>query len=256
MIRVIDLHDGVTATVVAPGRMNPEQPVELILYALPNGNTTAETRGRAPGDGVGWRYDIQHIGAQTRALRARGPVALAQAAVVYLEAGGRSWPAWRQQYGSGRANARIQTIVEQLRESIGASRVPVTIAAHSGGGSFIFGFLDGPDEIPEWVQRIAFLDANYSFAPAHGDRIARWLARDARHTLVVLAYDDREIMLDGRKVVSDSGGTWRASQRMIQSMMRHFVLDRDTVGDSSATIIRRSRFSCIPTGKIASCTRP
>jgi hypothetical protein len=47
----------------------------------------------------------------------------------------------------------------------------------------------------------------------------------------VLAYDDREITLDGRKVVSDSGGTWRASLRMIQSLQRRFVLDRDTIGD-------------------------
>lgn len=42
-----------------------------------------------------------------------------------------------------------------------------------------------------------------------------WLRRNAQNRLVVLAYDDREIMLDGKKVVSDSGGTWRATQRMI-----------------------------------------
>ncbi|MGH7637039.1 MAG: hypothetical protein ACREOK_05255 [Gemmatimonadaceae bacterium] len=231
-IRVLDLYPGVTATVVEPRSIDPGKPVELILYALPNGNSTAETMGRAPFDSSRWRYDIQHIAAQTRALRARGLEGLGQAIMVYLEADGKSWPAWRQQRGYERANARIRTIVEQLRGAVGsASRLDVTLTGHSGGGSFIFGLIDAESELPDWVDRIAFLDANYSFEPRHGDRIADWLERDARHTLIVLAYDDREITLNGKKVVSDSGGTWRASQRMIQSLMRHFVLNRDTVGD-------------------------
>jgi hypothetical protein len=44
-----------------------------------------------------------------------------------------------------------------------------------------------------------------------------------------LAYDDREIMLDGKKVVSDSGGTWRATRRMLDylsdSVALPFVVD-------------------------------
>ena len=32
--------------------------------------------------------------------------------------------------------------------------------------------------------------------------------------LIVLAYDDREIMLDGKKVVGPDGGTFRATGRM------------------------------------------
>lgn len=231
-VRVIDLYDGVTATVVEPRNVDPHKPAELILYALPNGNSTAETMGEAPFDSSRWRYDIQHIAAQTRALRARGLEGLSQAIVVYLEADGKSWPAWRQHRGYERANARIRTIVEQLRGAVGnASRLDVTLTGHSGGGSFIFGFIDAESEVPHWVDRIAFLDANYGFESRHGDRIADWLGGDAQHTLIVLAYDDREITMNGKKVVSDSGGTWRASQRMIQSLMRHFVLNRDTVGD-------------------------
>ena len=232
-IRAFDLDPGVTATIVEPASIDPGQPVELILYALPNGNSTAETMGRtlAKADSAGWRYDIQHIAAQTRALRARGPGGLEQAIVVYLEADGKSWPAWRQRLGHRRAHERIMSIVEQLRGAVGnLSRLGVTLTGHSGGGSFIFGFIDARSELPDWVDRIAFLDANYNFEPRHGDRIAQWLERDAGHTLVVLAYDDREITLNGKKVVADSGGTWRASQRMIQHLMRHFVLNRDTVG--------------------------
>ncbi|MGV3709375.1 MAG: hypothetical protein ACO1Q7_11080 [Gemmatimonas sp.] len=43
----------------------------------------------------------------------------------------------------------------------------------------------------------------------------------------MLAYDDREIMLDGKKVVSDSGGTWRASQRMMDNLQTLAPFVRD-----------------------------
>ena len=215
-IRVLELFPGVTATLVAPARLDLRKRVDLILYALPNGNSTAETIGRRLVEGVGWRYDIQHIGAQTRALRARG---LEQAVVVYLEADNKSWPEWRRVRGYERANAHIVAMVDQLRAAIGSpGQIAVTLTGHSGGGSFAWGFIDGQDRLPDWLERIAFLDSNYSFEPRHGDKMLEWLRRDPANTLVVLAYDDRNIMLDGRRVVSDSGGTWRASQRMLEHL--------------------------------------
>ncbi|MFA6167517.1 MAG: hypothetical protein WC700_12940 [Gemmatimonadaceae bacterium] len=227
-MRVLELSPGVTATIVAPARIDTTTPVDLVLYALPNGNSTAETMGRRAGDGIGWRYDIQHIGAQTRALRERG---LPQAVVVYLEADSKSWPSWRAKLGYERANARIVTIVEQLRAAVGhADQSPVTLTGHSGGGSFMFGFIEGQAALPDWLERIAFLDANYNFAPAHGDKLVAWLRRSPRNQLVTLAYDDREITLDGKKVVSDSGGTWRASQRMIQHLSQSLTFAKDTLG--------------------------
>ncbi len=229
-IRVLALHPGVTATIVAPARLDPNKRIDLILYALPNGNTTAETMGRRMRAGIGWRYDIQNIAAQTRALRERG---YEQAVVAYLEADTRSWPAWRSRLGYPSANRRIVDIVDQIRATLGnADNVVVTLTGHSGGGSFAWGFIDGQAALPNWLERIAYLDSNYSFEPRHGDQIAEWLAGDAQRTLVVLAYDDREIMLDGRKVITDStGGTWRASHRMISHLMRRFVLTRDTLGE-------------------------
>jgi hypothetical protein len=228
-IRVLELYPGVTATLVAPAKLDADKRVDLILYALPNGNTTAETIGRKLSTGVGWRFDIQHIGAQTRALRARG---LPQAVVAYLEADTKSWPEWRRGQGYERANPRIVGIVDQMRAAIGnPENLRVTLTGHSGGGSFAWGFLEGQAALPDWLERIAFLDSNYSFEPRHGDRIAEWLKRDARNTLVVLAYDDREITLDGKKVVSDSGGTWRASQRMIDNLKGSFTFAEDRLGD-------------------------
>ena len=171
-MRVLELYPGVTATMVAPAQLDRARRIDLILYGLPNGNSTDETIGRTLAAGAEWRYDIQHIGAQTRALASRG---LSQPVVVYLEADTKSWPAW--------------------------------------------------------LERIAFLDSNYSFEPRHGEKILAWLGSDPRHMLVVLAYDDREITLDGKKVVSDSGGTWRASARMMLAVGARLPLAADTLGD-------------------------
>src|ERR1700759_4602726 len=42
----------------------------LVLYALPNGNTTEQTIGHLLKPGDDWHYDSQHIGAQTAFIRA------------------------------------------------------------------------------------------------------------------------------------------------------------------------------------------
>ena len=226
-IRVLDLYPGVTATLVAPANIDPGRRIDLILYALPNGNTTAQTIGRRLTEGLDWHFDIQHIGAQTRALRTRG---YPQAVVAYLEADSKSWPSWRSSRGYDRANARIVGIVDQIRYAIGnPDNLVVTLTGHSGGGSFMFGFIEAEDTLPSWLERIAFLDANYNFEPRHGEKLVKWLRRNPRNRLVVLAYDDRNIMLDGKKVVSETGGTWRASERMVNYLREPFSFARDTV---------------------------
>jgi hypothetical protein len=37
-------------------------------------------------------------------------------------------------------------------------------------------------------------------------------------------------MLDGKRVVSDSGGTWRATHRMLDDLGRSFTFTADTLG--------------------------
>ena len=227
--RILQLEPGITATIVAPENLTSSQRVDLVFYALPNGNSTAETMGRANADSTAWRYDIQHIAAQTRALRTMG---LPQAVVVYLEAQGRSWPAWRRTIGYDSANARIVRLIGEVMDSVGRPPVlSVTLTGHSGGGSLMFGFIEGQAAVPDWIERIAFLDASYNFDTRHGARLTEWLRRDPRHVLVSLAYDDREIMLDGKKVVSDSGGTWRATERMLAALRPAFPLTVDTLGE-------------------------
>jgi hypothetical protein len=177
-----------------------------------------------------WHYDIQHIAAQTRALRTMG---LPNATVAYLEAEKLSWPSWRSAHAPQNANARIVQIVDSLRQVVGNPKgMTVTLAAHSGGGSFVFGFIEGQPSIPSWVDRIVFLDATYNFdSLQHGQKLTDWLNANAAHKLVSLAYDDRNIMLDGKKVVSDSGGTWRASHRMIRYLDPRYHLDSTTLGE-------------------------
>lgn len=219
-IRVLTPDSGVTATVVMPTGRGMSDTIDLVFYALPNGNSTAETMGRAMVDSTTWRFDIQHIAAQTRAARARG---LSNLVVVYLEAAGKSWPAWRQRRGYTDANRRIRLLLQALRDSVAAGmtapggRPPhlrVTLSGHSGGGSLMFGFIESQDTLPAWLDRVAFLDANYNFDARHGPTLDAWLAAHSARRLYVVAYDDREIRVDGRKVVSDSGGTWRATERM------------------------------------------
>lgn len=229
-VRVLDMYPGVTATIVAPAHLDANQRIDLIFYALPNGNTTAQTMGKRLTDStVDWHFDIQHIAAQTRVLRT---MQLKQAVVVYLEADSKSWPSWRSSRGYPKANARIVSIVDQLRTQFRDARdLHMTLTGHSGGGSFMFGFIEGQDSIPAWLERIAFLDANYNFNYAHGEKLVKWLRGDATRTLVVLAYNDRDIMLDGKKVVSDSGGTWRASERMMNYLREPFQFKLDTLGE-------------------------
>jgi predicted glycoside hydrolase/deacetylase ChbG (UPF0249 family) len=227
--RILTLEPGITATVVAPEGLTRSQRVDLIFYALPNGNSTAETMGSVVTDSAEWRYDIQHIAAQTRALRTMG---LPQAVVVYLEARGKSWPAWRRTIGYDSANARIIRLIDEVIDSVGRPPIlSVTLTGHSGGGSLMFGFIEGRAAVPDWIERIAFLDASYNFDASHGPKLTEWLRRDPRHVLVSLAYDDREIMLAGKKVVSDSGGTWRATERLLAALRPSFPLVADTLGE-------------------------
>src|SRR5829696_4180316 len=204
--------EGVRAVAIAPAAFDPKKPTRLVVYATPNGNTIEHTLGCATAAGLDWHYDIQHVAAQARALRDASPDE--NVVLACVEADGLSWPAWKRKYKDG--PARIRKVVEALRAWVPGENVRVSLAGHSGGGSFLFGFLDGADAIPSSVDRIAFLDANYSYSDAdrHGDKLLAWLTGDRSRRLVVIAYDDRAVTLNGKAVVGPDGGTFRATERM------------------------------------------
>jgi hypothetical protein len=212
----------------APADFDTTRPTRLIVYASPNGNSIEQTLGCAPIAGSDWHFDIQHVAAQVRRLRELTPDETIVLACV--EAEGLSWPAWRQRHADSPARAR--RVVEWVRGLIPRAQPRVTLSGHSGGGSFMFAFLDAANAIPEFVDRIGFLDANYSYSDEshHGDKLLTWLRGHGGRRLAVVAYDDRNITLNGKLVVGPTGGTYRATERMVARFGRELPLAESTAG--------------------------
>lgn len=203
----------------------------LLLYATPNGNSLEQTLGCKTTSSDDWRMDIQHVAAQTRMYRSLNPTQDVILAVV--QAPKLSWPTFRKDHQN--ANKIIHALVLKIRQDTKAD--DVILSGHSGGGSFLFGFLDATDSIPPFVNRMIFLDANYSFSAEnkHGDKLIQWLQAEKNHKLSVIAYDDREIMLSGKKVIGPTGGTYRATGRMIKDLEKSFQLERVRPNDFQIT---------------------
>ncbi|MCP3918807.1 MAG: hypothetical protein GY711_24940 [bacterium] len=240
----IELGPGVRAVAQIPATLDPEQPVHLVLYALPNGSTIEQTVGRHALPDEDWRFTIQHVGAQTRWLRAR---ALEDAlVVVYLECDGLAWPRWLRAHDP--AGERAVAILDALRTRFGAHAPPrIVLTGHSGGGAFTFAYLDAVERVPGDVERIAFLDSNYGYdaARGHGRKLVDWLKGAAEHTLVVYAYDDSVALLNGETFVSEESGTWGRSHALLADLKRSFAfessttegLQRHTALDGRATVL-------------------
>ena len=264
---------GVRVRINAPaeGLMTPLKPVRLIFYALPNGNSTEWTFGKRMEEGDDWHFDIQHIGAQTRFLRAVDT--LHSYVVVYLEAENRSWGAWRKA-GPGRDHI-IKDLVEQIAllfsanssgagcsgesssgaDCAGNSMPLVELNSHSGGGDFIFGFMDACDSLPDYLCRISFIDSDYNWDDErYGPKLVCWLSGGAagnqhnsscagpRNTAVlatdaatphiggqpatprqlfVACYKDYVALYNGKPFVSKKGGTWHRTKMMYNYLRRH-----------------------------------
>ena len=199
----------------------------LIFYALPNGNTIEETIGKVPRPGENMRYDIQHIGAQTRFLRSLLPDQ--SVVLVYLENALHSWPSWRKKYG----DALIPEVMDSVKKLFATNDLRIVLNSHSGGGSFIFGYINAVKNIPADVVRIAFLDSDYAYDQAlgHKDKLADWLNDGANHFLFVVAYNDAVALLNGKPFVSATGGTWGKSHAMQRDLAEAFKFTSRTNGD-------------------------
>ena len=219
LVREIRLSDEVRVLINAPARESfaTNKPVLLVFYALPNGNTIEQTIGKNIKTNDDWHFNIQHIGAQTRWLR--NEITNRTIVVAYLEAGMKSWPAWRKKY----KDTRIAEILDGVRGIFSANKTEVVLASHSGGGSLIFGYLNAVEKIPDDVKRIAFLDSNYGYdSKLHADKIKNWLAASAENHLCVLAYQDYLGLLNGKSFVSEAGGTWGRSRLMLGDLGAQF----------------------------------
>lgn len=220
---------GVRVLANAPSAFDASKPTRLIIFATPNGNTIEQTLGCAAAPGIDWHFDIQHVAAQVRRLRALSPGE--NIVLACTEAEGLSWPAWKRKYPDG--PSRVRKAVDIMRSWVPGERVQLTLACHSGGGSFLWGFLDSGDAIPADVDRLIFLDANYSYSDEskHGDKLLAWLQAERQRRLVVIAYDDRNITLNGKLVVGKDGGTFRATERMRARFAKSTALVESRRGD-------------------------
>jgi type IX secretion system substrate protein len=198
----------------SPEQFNPEYPVSIALFALPNGNTTEQTIGKIIEPGDDWHYNIQHIGAQTRFLR--NHLSETNLITVYLENDLKSWPSWKAKYSNH--DEIIKDLVDYIRNIFSEYESTVVLTGHSGGGRFTFSFLDAYTEIPAFVKRISFLDSNYGYENTYGNKMMNWLNSSSDNYLSVIAYNDSVALYNGEPIVSATGGTWYRSRMMKKYM--------------------------------------
>jgi hypothetical protein len=198
-----------------------KKPAQLILFALPNGNTTAQTMGKKMAAGDDWHFDIQHIRAQTAFLRTALPHK--NIVVAYLENDYKSWPAWKQKHPD--FAAEIKNIVDTLSSLF--PKPVIYLNGHSGGGSFIFGYLKSVTVIPDKIHRISFIDSNYGYDSTYNNQLIAWLS-NKHHSLNVFAYNDSVALYNDKPVVSATGGTWYKSHLMLQHLSEKFTFKTET----------------------------
>jgi hypothetical protein len=219
-----NLFGDVTIAVDVPGTINPKRHTRIILFALPNGNTIAQTMGKKLEPGDDWHYDIQHIRAQTAFLR--NTVKKENIIVAYLYNQFKSWPAWKQKHADYKK--LIPELIDSIYKRIPARNKSIELSSHSGGGSLIFGLLDGVNEIPSYIKRITFIDSNYGYDSSYAPKFLSWLHRDRKNKLLVFAYNDSVALYNDKPVVSAKGGTWYKSHRMMQDIGKGKLIDRST----------------------------
>lgn len=213
---------GINIYINAPSVANFDRnkPTKLVLYALPNGNSTAWTIGKLPAHGDDWHYHIQHIGAQTRFIRAKNQEF--NLVTIYLEANTKSWVSWRKTEPA--RDFKIKEVTEYLLSLFAAYNPHIELNSHSGGGNFIFGFMDAHSDIPEYVKKISFIDSNYNWDDKrYGSKLKNWLEASTENSLFVACYDDANALYEGKPFVSKKGGTWHRTylmQRFLKKRMK------------------------------------
>jgi hypothetical protein len=125
---------GVRAVINLPSEsaFDLANPTKLIVYALPNGNTIEQTMGHRAKPGEDWHFEIQHIAAQVRWLRANRPEV--NLVIAYLECAEKSWPAWRRK--NDPENRRIPEIIDSLIKRVASPDLRLILTGHSGGRQF------------------------------------------------------------------------------------------------------------------------
>ena len=212
----------ITIEINAPGNnvFDPSKKVLLIFYALPNMNSIDETIGRKKEPGLDWHYDIQHIGAQTRFLRNK--INDYNIVVAYMATKEESWPWWMMKHPGG--NLIIRHVADTVKNIFKSFKTDIAFCSHSGGGSFVLGYINSISIIPNEVKRISFLDSEYYYADSlkQGTKLINWLNAKKDHYLCAIAYDDRDVVIDGKNIGTLNGGTFFRTTLMKDRLEKDF----------------------------------
>lgn len=177
--------------------------------------------GKKTAAGGDWRFDIQHIKAQTAFLRTE--LRKKNIVVAYLENTYKSWPQWKGKHPA--YAAEVQRIVDTVF-TLFSGKKSLYLNGHSGGGRFIFSYLDGVQKIPSFVKNISFIDSDYGYDSTYLPKLLPWLKGNKDARLNVFAYNDSVALLDGKRVVSDTGGTWYRSRLLLRHLQRTMAFDK------------------------------
>jgi hypothetical protein len=172
-----------------------------------------------PGDD--WHFDIQHIRAQTRFIREKLKENIV---VVYLENNLKSWPAWKTAHADYANRAR--QIVNDVYYKYKSPGKEIYLNGHSGGGRFIFCYIESQPFLTPVVKRISFIDSNYGYDSSCLPKLQEWLSNTKDAYLNVFAYNDSVALYNDKPVVSATGGTWYRSHRMMQDLQTNFPLTK------------------------------
>lgn len=217
-IFAFNLSNDVVATIDYPNNFSGKLNTQLVFFALPNGNTTAQTMGKKMEQGDDWHFDIQHIAAQTRFVREK--ITNENIVVVYLENKLKAWPVWKRSHAE--YQLLIPAMIDTVVKALSLKKYSIHLNGHSGGGSFIFGYIQSQQQVPKNVRRITFMDSNYGYDSSFTTKLMDWVKASSSHMLTVLAYNDSIALYNGKPVVSATGGTWYRSKLMMKDMSTEF----------------------------------
>ncbi len=227
-ININDHWKDVIININAPSQVKPNGKTYLIIFALPNGNSIEWTKGKKLKAGDDWHFDIQHIAAQTRYVRHLDKKN--NYIIAYVMAEKKSWPAWKR--NTPDSIYIIKNIVDGISHLFKNFQPEIILNSHSGGGSFIFGYLDAVERIPDDVKRIAFLDSDYGYEEVkHTNKLVNWLRQSNKNKLLALAYNDSIVIYNGKPLVSPTGGTWYRSRLLQRELAVAF--DFNTAADTA-----------------------
>ncbi|MBL7741346.1 MAG: hypothetical protein JNK14_19130 [Chitinophagaceae bacterium] len=229
------MSDSVKVTIDQPSEYLQHRPTIITFYALPNGNTTEQTMGKKMQPGDDWHFDIQHIKAQTNFIRQQ--LKRTNFVVIYLENNLKSWPAWKQRRPD--FTQRIPHIIDSLTSLIPGKRKDIYLNGHSGGGSFIFGYIASFEKIPSYVKRVSFLDSDYGYDSSYYPKFRTWLQDVKGAALNVFAYNDSVALYNGKPFVSATGGTWYRSKLFLAHLQKDFSIEK--IRDDSLIVYRSAK---------------